>query len=170
MGARLLMPFTKQNTHELRPKPPFNFAKTLDYLRQFPPPSLDQAVAEDSFVKAFRIDGQTVAALIYIASSNCNGDPALGYELYSEKKVDAPLKQAFDERLKSFLGLDDDLSGFYAIAQRDQAFYPIALTLFGYHPVRFPSPFEAAVWAILSQRNRMSTARNMFLAVDIRLR
>ena len=48
------------------------------------------------------------------------------------------------------------------MAEQDLQFWPIVQDLFGYHPVRFQSPFEAAVWAILSQRNRMATARNMY--------
>ena len=159
------MPFIKRITEQLQPKAPFDFVKTLDYLRRFPPPALDQAVAENSFVKAFRIYGQTVAALVYISNVPNKDQPCLQYELYADKGVDADLKQAFEQRLKSFLGLDDDLRGFYAKAKSDPGFNPIVESLFGYHPVRFPSPFESAVWAILSQRNRMSIARNMYRAL-----
>ena len=69
------------------------------------------------------------------------------------------------DRLRSFLSLDDNLEGFYALAAQDPQFQPIAQSLFGYHPVKFQSPFEAAVWAIVSQRNRSIQARNMFCSL-----
>ena len=140
--------------------PPFDFAKSLDYMRQTPPPAMDQVVAEASFIKAFRIMGQTVVASVY--SSEDGAQPSLGYTLFSIKNVSCEQEAAFRDRLKSFLSLDDDLEHFYALGKADPCFKPILEDLFGYHPVRFQSPFEAAVWAILSQRNRMATARNMF--------
>ena len=154
------MPISERSRGKLPATPPFDFGKSLDYLRRFPPPALDQAVADDSLIKAFRIQGQT------LVSSVCGGEgvpePGLGYVLYSSSQVSEDLESAFLERLRSFLSLDDDLSQFYAMAEEDLHFRPIVQDLFGYHPVRFQSPFEAAVWAILSQRNRMATARNMY--------
>ena len=140
--------------------PPFDFAKSLDYLRRFPPAALDQAVAADSFIKAFRLRGQTVVASV--SNVGRGTKPGLDYTLYSEQGVSGDLESALRERLRSFLSLDDDLSQFYTLAKEDPQFQPVLEDLFGYHPVRFQSPFEAAVWAILSQRNRMTTARNMY--------
>ena len=111
-------------------------------------------------IKAFRIQGQTLVTSV--CSSGGGPKQGLRYVLYSSSEVSEELESAFLERLRSFLSLDDDLSQFYAMAEEDPLFRPIALDLYGYHPVRFQSPFEAAVWAILSQRNRMTTARNMY--------
>ena len=154
------MPFLERNRDALAASPPFDFAKSLDYLRRFPPPALDQAVAEDSFIKAFRLDGQTLAASV--SGAVVSGMPGLQYTLYANGKVSADLERDFQERLRSFLSLDDDLRPFYDLAVKDPQFAPVVQELYGYHPVRFASPFEAAVWAILSQRNRMTTARNMY--------
>ena len=139
--------------------PPFDFEKSLDYLRQSPPPALNQTVSDTWFLKAFRLDGQTV--LCRVSSEAGTGEPLVDYELYSDREVSDGLESAWVDRLSAFLGLRDDLSGFYALAEADPLFAPILQELFGYHPVRFPTPFEAAAWAILSQRNRMTTARNM---------
>ena len=155
--------------------PPFDFGKSLDYLRAFPPTAMDQAVAGDSFIKAFQIQGRTLAASIegsaFVDKANLNNSnkggtsldqPHLNYTLFSDKSVSRELESAFTERLSSMLSLADDLAPFYALAKADPQFQPIMQSLFGYHPVRFQSGFEAAVWAILSQRNRMATARNMY--------
>ena len=154
------MPVTRKRQGKIYAAPPFDFAKSLDYLRQLPPPALYLAVGDNSFIKAFRLQGQTL-----LASVSGGADleqPALEYELFSSHRVSEELESALVDRLCSFLSLDDDLGQFYALAAEDLRFQPIALALFGYHPVRFQSPFEAAVWAILSQRNRTTTARNMF--------
>lgn len=37
--------------------------------------------------------------------------------------------------------------------------------MYGYHQVKFPSAFENAVWAVLSQRNTLTSARNMRMAL-----
>ena len=154
------MPVAERKRGTALAKPPFDFAKSLDYMRQIPPPAMDQVVADSSFIKAFRILGQTVIASVY--SGEDSAQPSLGYSLFSTKNVSAEQDTAFRDRLKSFLSLDDDLRQFYALGEGDPYFVPILQDLFGYHPLRFQSPFEAAVWAILSQRNRMTTARNMF--------
>jgi len=144
----------------LEATPPFDFNKTLAYLRAFPPTAMDQAVSDDSFIKAFQVQGRTMAAVIK------GGVPDhqlhLTYKLYSDKSISEELESAFTDRLSSMLSLADDLKPFYALASADPKFQPILESLFGYHPVRFQSGFEAAVWAILSQRNRMATARNMY--------
>ena len=64
--------------------------------------------------------------------------------------------------LVTWPGLDDDLGDFYGLAQNDPWFAPVVRELNGYHQVKFGSPFEAATWAIVSQRNRMSTARKVY--------
>lgn len=158
------MPST-ENTQAVRQgrleaTPPFDFAKSLAYLRAFPPTAMDQAVADDSFIKAFQVQGRTLAARI--EGSGSSGQTHLNYTLFSNKPVSNESESAFTHRVSSMLSLADDLRPFYALAEKDPEFQPILRSLFGYHPVRFQSGFEAAVWAILSQRNRMATARNMY--------
>lgn len=154
------MTILERKRGNLRATPPFDFTKSLDYLRQFPPPALDLAVDDDSFLKAFRVQGQTL--LSRVCNGGIAGETSLKYVIFSDKEVSKDLEPVFLDRLQSFLSLDDDLRQFYSMAEQDPRFWPIVEDLFGYHPVRFQSPFETAVWAILSQRNRMATARNMY--------
>ena len=152
------MPVSQRKRGKIYATPPFDFAKSLDYLRKFPPPALYQVVGDNSFIKAFRLQGQTLLASVYGDAEQ----PGLQYELFSRRQVSGELESDLVDRLDSFLSLGDDLGHFYSLAAEDPQFQPIVQTLFGYHPVKFQSPFEAAVWAILSQRNRMTQARNMF--------
>jgi len=65
------------------------------------------------------------------------------------------------DRIGFFLSLDDDLRPFYAIGATDPSFEPVIHELYGYHQVKFLTPFENAIWAILSQRNLMAVSRKM---------
>lgn len=149
--------------------PPFDFGKSLEYLRVFPPTATDQAVSEDSFIKAFQVQGRTLVASVSapgevpgVTSGEGSGQAQLSYTVYSNKTISDEIESDFVDRVSSMLSLSQDLMPFYEIVGRDPLFQPVLQSLFGYHPVRFQSGFEAAVWAVLSQRNRMATARNMY--------
>ncbi|GEM_PF-291877 len=59
------------------------------------------------------------------------------------------------------LALTDDLAPFYTQAAQDEAFAPVLAAFHGYHPTRFPTAFEAACWAVLTQHNHMTVAAKM---------
>jgi DNA-3-methyladenine glycosylase II len=56
------------------------------------------------------------------------------------------------------LSLDIDGSGFSDVTDADEALRGIATLYQGLRPVLFPTPFEAACWAVLSQRTRTPQA------------
>ena len=143
------------------PVAPFDFVKTLKFLRGFPPTLGLRLVVGDCIHKAHRVNGRTV--LFCISASGTVQHPSLHYSLYLHKGED-PVEVTRErvEWLSFFLGWDDDLGAFYDLAQQDPQFAPIAQALYGYHQVKFPSPFEAAVWTIVSQRNQASVARGMY--------
>ena len=140
---------------------PFDFAKTLDFLRGFPPTLGKLLVVGDGLYWATRVTGRTV--LFHVRHESAAPDGALDYTLY----VDEPggtegIEQDAVWWIRWLLSLDDDLGDFYGLAQNDPCFAPVVRELNGYHQVKFGSPFEAAAWAIVSQRNRMSTARGLY--------
>jgi DNA-3-methyladenine glycosylase II len=81
--------------------------------------------------------------------------------LTAAAKLDAPLVAAAVDRLRFFLSFDDNLHAFYAYAEQDPWFRPVVARLYGLHQVKFPTPFENAVWAILTQRTPMAVARKI---------
>ena len=83
------------------------------------------------------------------------------YTLFSEQPINEATKSATTQRISSFLSLTDDLRPFYALAREDTDFAPIVDQLYGYHQVKFLTPFETACWAILTQRNTMAIASKM---------
>jgi DNA-3-methyladenine glycosylase II len=88
-------------------------------------------------------------------------DPVLACTLCAEAPLTAEMRQTALERIRFFLSLDDNLVPFYAVGERDPAFAPIIDRLFGYHQVKFLTPFESACWAVLSQRNTLPLSQAM---------
>lgn len=140
---------------------PFDFARTLDFLRGFPPTLGKLLVVGDGLYWAARVTGRTV--LFHVRSKCAATDGVLDYTLHTDGPggMEA-IEQDAVWWLRWLLSLDDDLGDFYELAKNDTCFAPVVRELNGYHQVKFGSPFEAATWAIASQRNRMSTARELY--------
>lgn len=64
--------------------------------------------------------------------------------------LDDTLIAAATDRVRFYLGLDDDLEPFYRRA--DPIFDGIVRKLYGYHMLKVLTPFEAACWALIQQR------------------
>ena len=140
----------------LTPTPPFDFAQSLRFLGHFPPMQNEQALAALTLTKALSINGQTVA--FQLTSTGTPDEPKLAYTLLSEQPITEDIKLAILDRVTFFLGLEDDLKPFYAIGRKDPVFAPIVQHFYGYHQVKFTTPFENACWATLSQRNPMANS------------
>jgi DNA-3-methyladenine glycosylase II len=134
----------------LIPRPPFDFTKSLDFLSQFVLVEGEQEVAGRALTRAGSIGGQVI--VFRINSTGSTNAPGLAYALHSDRPITAPLQAAAEDRIRFFLSLDDDLEPFYAIGREDPVFAPVVEQLYGYHQVKFLTPFQNACWAILTQR------------------
>src|SRR5947199_3427705 len=141
----------------LRPTPPFDFAKSLDFLGMFPPMQEDQTVSEVSLTKAIPVGGRTI--VFRLKPTGTIKMPALKYTLFSDHPFSHGLTDVILDRISFFLSLNDVLDQFYRIAINDPNFAPVLQKLYGLHQVKFLTPFECACWAVLSQRNQLSAAR-----------
>lgn len=141
---------------------PFSFERTLAFVRGFAPTRGQQEADAGRLVTALRVDGRTVLATVTASAGAAGADPASGAPLRASLRADAPVPSAVAsaaaDRLTSWLSLDDDLGPFYALARDDASFWPVVERLHGYHQVKFPSPWENVVWAILTQRTPMPVA------------
>jgi DNA-3-methyladenine glycosylase II len=63
-----------------------------------------------------------------------------------------------DEPVRRSLGLDVDGEGFAAVGERDPVVGGLQRRWPGFRPVAFPSPFEAGMWFLISQRTRFRHA------------
>ena len=136
-------------------KQPFDFRKSLVFARAFSPAEGEQRIDGDVLHKAFEIDGTCVLASVSAAPDG----------VYVTLDADVALTEgqqaAMRDRVAFYLSLNDELSVFYERAESDRAFAPLLDRGYGFHQVKFASPFEAACWSILTQRMAMSIARRV---------
>jgi DNA-3-methyladenine glycosylase II len=150
--------------HQLAAVPPFDFAKSLAFVGEFPATQGEQNLASQTMTKALRVNGQTVVFVLHATWTE--DKPQLDVTIHSAKKLSNADEAAVLDRIRFFLSLDDDLSPFYAIAEDDKLFRDSALkTLYGYHQVKFLTPFENAAWAVLTQRTPIPVAQKIKQAI-----
>ncbi len=121
------------------------------------PTTHEQTISSQTLTKAISIDGQTV--VFQLTSIGTTEKPRLEYTLFSAEAITEAMENAVAERITFFLSLKDDLQPFYRIGREDAEFAPIIEHLYGYHQVKFLTPFENACWAVLTQRNPMKIAQ-----------
>ena len=146
-------------TGNIIPVAPYDFAKSLNFLGFFAPMQGEQTSTEQYLTKAVYVEGQLIA--FRLASHGTTDSPRLTYTLFSEQPINEGIHNAAVDRITFFLSLDDDLHSFYAIGNDDKDFAPIVQELYGYHQVKFLTPFENACWAVLTQRNPMNMSQRM---------
>ncbi len=125
----------------------------------FSPSEGEQTVSDLSFTKAIHLENQTMA--FRLKGDGTVSKPVLSYRLYSSKEINEEMKSALLDRIRFYLSLDDDLKPFYDLGSEDPNFAPVLDELYGLHQVKFLTPFEAAAWAVLSQRISMKVAHKM---------
>jgi len=150
-------------TGTLSPVPPFDFQHTLAFLNGFTPMSEEQSLAPQALTKAVYAAGKPV--VFRLVSRGTVDRPLLEYTLYSREPLDAAATDAVLDRIRFFLSLDDDLTAFYSAARQDAPFERVVQQLYGFHHVKFMTPFEIACWSVLVQRNPMPLAKRMKMSL-----
>jgi len=154
------------NRTRLNATAPFDFDQSLRFVEMFSPMAGEQSLTGRALTKAVSIGGRAVVFRLEAAGSV--DEPAVDCALFA----DAPLAPAeiasAHDRAAFYLSLADDLRPFYRVGCADPAMAPIIQRLYGLHQVKFPTPFEIACWAILTQRNRIAAARGLKRALVAR--
>ncbi|WP_040982744.1 DNA-3-methyladenine glycosylase family protein [Oceanobacillus jeddahense] len=143
----------------LYPCPPFDFFKSIAFLQSFKPTKGEQTYKGQRITKAVELS--TISVVFSVYSMGSIENPKLHYELYSDQPINNSSRLEAEDRISFFLSLDDNLKDFYKFSKNDKIFLPIVKELYGYHQVKFLTPFENACWAVLSTRNPMGYAINL---------
>lgn len=149
-------PDLHQREITLKPVAPFDFTHTL---ARFQGLNVSAAEIDDQggFRQTIRILNEAVHFSVrFMGEVNV---PRLALTLTSAAPITQELEHACQERLRFYLSLDDDLTPFYERAKDDPAFWALVETLYGFHQVKFTTPFEAACWAIITQRTPNTFAK-----------
>lgn len=133
---------------ELRPRPPFRLDLTVWALRRREQNRIDNWDGR-SYRRALLVDDSPLElAVTQVGPANT---PRLQVVL-SGPHVTGSAEAAARSTLARLLGLDLDLSGFYARAARDSALNELAELYRGVKPPRFPTIFECLLNAVACQQ------------------
>ena len=146
-------------TGHLTPTAPFDFAQTLEALKTFSPLQDECHISDQTLSITINVGEQAI--VVRMESQGTIETPDLAYTLYSTQPLQNDSMRNALDRISFWLSLDDDLTSMYAIAQDDTRFAPLVHELYGYHQVKFVTPFQSACWAALAQRNLRSTTIRM---------
>jgi DNA-3-methyladenine glycosylase II len=142
---------------------PFDFSPTLRFLKRNTPPGGSTAVIKNEVRHAASLGGQRILLHIAAAVDQVN---QIACRAEAAGMDPAPLTDQIAAYVDNFLSLSDDLTVFYALATKDRKFAADVLpALHGYHQVKFPTPIESGVWAVLSQATPSTIARKLARAV-----
>jgi len=134
----------------LRPRGPFSLAAAATFAEGFPGSRADRPPDEMRFAWAVDDDWRTVVATVRQQGDtvcvDLDGGPPSDLARRAHRDV---------ERL---LSLDVDASGFPALGERDVVVGVLQRRFAGLRPVLFFTPYEAAAWAIIGHRVRMTRA------------
>jgi DNA-3-methyladenine glycosylase II len=150
----------------LQPRGPFRLAASADFIGGFTPAAHPGVGEEGHLHLGFCLEGawQPVGVCLRDVDGSVAGT------VFGTTDVDAVARQ-----VACILSLDVDGQGFVEVARRDSVVGRLAERFDWLRPVNFWSPYEAAVWAVVSQRINMrqaariksSMARDLGAKVDV---
>jgi DNA-3-methyladenine glycosylase II len=148
-----------QHEGTIRPVAPFDFDQAIDFILTFPPMHGEQVVSEKSLTRAAWASQTPVA--FKLSATGTVEEPEMRYELHADEPLSDTDAAGIVRRIGVYLSVHDDLRRFYELIDSDPPFVNVKRELYGYHQVKFLTPFENACWTILSQRNLLGVAQHM---------
>jgi len=134
----------------LHPRGAFSLAAAATFAEGFPGTEVDRPEDEVRFAWAVDDDWRTVDVTVRQNGNAVRGELAGG--------PPSALARAARRDVERILCLDVDGSGFAALGERDPVLGALQRRFSSLRPVLFYTPFEAAAWAIIGHRIRMTQA------------
>lgn len=105
-------------------------------------------------------DGDQRTVVVRLASAPGEGPyaPDLSLHASGEHELSLGEAQSVWDELDSFLALSLDTAPLVEEARNDPLFQPVLAALYGFHPPRFRSAFQAACWTVVRQRTPQTYA------------
>ncbi|RZU75887.1 hypothetical protein EV384_4462 [Micromonospora kangleipakensis] len=150
-------------TLTLTPRGPFSLAASIRFLEGFTPARY--AGGGPSVLRlAFPLDGRWTPVGLRVRQ---DADGVVHAQARSPG--DPPDRDAVRAQLRRILSLDVDGSGFAEVGERDPVVGGLQRRYPGLRPVTFWSPYEAACWAVISHRIRITQAATVKARLTERL-
>ena len=140
----------------LTPKSPYSFGLTAGYLTYFQSRYGADQFEGGIFRRLLEFDGKLVLAEVHEESTL--GAPRLAATLVGQDLDEVVICRARDQ-IAWMLGIEQDLTAFYAMARDDEQLAPVVELMRGLHIPRTASTYEALILAILGQQISIHVAR-----------
>ncbi|MFI6302293.1 DNA-3-methyladenine glycosylase family protein [Amycolatopsis thailandensis] len=147
-----ILQHTASTTLRIPVRGPFDLDKSIRFLTDFPPACRTDAAAEPG---ALRLAFPAEAGWEHVGAAVRQRSPgSIEVEVFAGEGLAVEV----GAQVRRILSADVDGVGFTKIGTADPVVRRLQQALPGLRPVLFHSPYEAACWAILSHRTRMSQA------------
>ena len=156
-GTRTRSPHSRRQVLRLNPRPPFRLDLTAWALRRRAQNAIDRWDGR-TYRRALLIERHPVA--VAVTQAGTRDTPRLDVVITGRALPPDIHKQA-SEALTRLLGLEMDLSGFYARAAGDRILAPLAARYRGLKPPRFPTLFECLLNAVACQQLSLAAGLTM---------
>jgi DNA-3-methyladenine glycosylase II len=137
---------------------PWSLATCRRFWEGFTPSALKEQEGDATLSAVFRVDADWSAAEAVITQQP--QQPQQPQQATIVVTGDGDLDAA-TAQVRRFLALDVDAAGWPAVGRRDPVIADAQRQLPGLRPCGFHSPYEAAAWAVLSQRLRVVQAARL---------
>ncbi|MFC9254958.1 DNA-3-methyladenine glycosylase family protein [Amycolatopsis thailandensis] len=147
-----ILQHTASTTLRIPVRGPFDLDKSIRFLTDFPPACRTDAAAEPG---TLRLAFPAEAGWEHVGAAVRQRSPgSIEVEVFAGEGLAVEV----GAQVRRILSADVDGVGFTKIGTADPVVRRLQQALPGLRPVLFHSPYEAACWAILSHRTRMSQA------------
>lgn len=150
-GSRSTMVSGASSRFELHPMGPYSLEQSVKFLEGFAPAAYEGSGAGHLHL-AFVLDGEEAAAGVCVRSE----EGGVVGEVFGE--ADEMRTQVVRAQVARILSLDVDGGGFAEVGERDPVVGRLQERYPGLRPVCFNSPYEAAAWAVICNRIRITQA------------
>ncbi|WP_291051673.1 hypothetical protein [Herbiconiux sp.] len=151
--ARETASAASRGTFTIDPRGPFSLASSIRFLEGFAPAAYE-AASSATLDFAFSLEGswQVVGVSLEQVGTQVRG------RLHASRALKRAELSAARTQVERILSLDVDGTAFTAVGERDEVVAGMQQRYPGLRPVCFWSWYEAAAWAIIGQRIRMTQA------------
>ena len=140
----------------LKPTAPYDFALTAGYHISLQSRKADDPLHSEIYRRPIEVNGRPL--LVSVRSTGTVERPELEVEVAGEAVTENDAQTASKE-VAWILATDMDVENFYSFTQDDPTISSITRQLYGLHPTRSDSIFEALVTSIIGQQLAATVAR-----------
>ena len=138
---------------------PYNFELTLRKPAGWYWSTPDETCEKDTCWSATRFNGELLG--IKLHSAGTVRKPRINCTVYSQSKVDDSSQQTITQMLKRALKVEEDLTGFYKLSQKDDVLQGVVKDLYGMHTIGWPELFPPLILAVSLQMAPMKRSNQM---------